>query len=327
MLSPLLLTEIWGGRRLGISALARETGITFCDIMEASSVDTAGLVTFINIASAGSLSAAARRLKITPMTATRRLVALEESLGVRLIHRTTRSVSLTPEGDAFLPFATAIIETEDAGRAMLAPSTEGATGLLRVTAPAAFGRKVIMPIVPGLLEANPGLSIDLEMTDSVVDIVGGGIDVAIRIAPLRDSGLIARRLALNPRLLCASPAYLDHGTPTTVEALANHECLALSGAAHWPFVLNGHERLVRVAGRFSASSIQGIHAACTSGVGLALLSAWDAQASLQTRELLIVTLEDAIPQELGIWALYPTTRQILPKLRSFIKHLERELAV
>ena len=121
------------------------------------------------------------------MAASRRLVALERELGVRLMHRTTRSISLTAEGEAFLPHAQAMLEAGAAARAAIAPTGGGASGLLRVTAPAAFGRKIVAPLVPRLLAENPALRIDLQLTDVVVDIVGGGLDVAVRIAPLKDS--------------------------------------------------------------------------------------------------------------------------------------------
>src|SRR5271154_5423200 len=178
-------------------------------------MDTQAVAVLVTAASAGNLSAAARRLGITPMIATRRLAALERDLGVRLMQRTTRSVSLTPEGEAFLPFAQALVEGEAAGRASLRPAAAGVSGLLRVTASAAFGRKIVAPIIPGLLRDHPDLRIDLELTDSIVDIVATGADLALRIGRLRDNSLIGHRLAPNPRVLCAAPAYLaKHGVPT-----------------------------------------------------------------------------------------------------------------
>jgi DNA-binding transcriptional LysR family regulator len=290
-------------------------------------MDIEALNTFIQAYAAGSLAAAARRLKITPMAASRRLSALEAELGVRLMHRSTRSVSLTSEGEALLPYATQIVDAAEASRAVLAPSARGATGLLRVTAAAAFGRKVIMPIIPPLLADNPGLSIDLELTDGITDLVGRGMDVGIRIAQLKDSNLIARKLARNPRVLCAAPSYLAcNGTPSTVEDLADHNCITLSGVSHWPFQMPDKERMIRVAGRFSSNSIEGAHEACTGGAGLTVLSAWDVRQELQEGKLVQINLKDATPRELSIWAVFPTARQVLPKLRVFIDRLQQELA-
>jgi DNA-binding transcriptional LysR family regulator len=235
-------------------------------------------------------------------------------------------VSLTPEGEAFLPHAEAMLETEAAGRAILSSGSEGASGLLRVTAPAAFGRKIVAPLIPRLLADNPALRVDLELTDSVVDIVAAGFDVAIRIGQLRDSNLIARRLASNPRVLCAAPAYLHRaGIPQRIEDLAQHECLMLSGATHWPFAVEGRVRPVRVGGRFSCSSVEGLHEACAGGLGLALLSEWDVKDELAGGALVAVPLDAAVPQEVAIWAVYPTARLVQPKLRAFVAELERAL--
>jgi DNA-binding transcriptional LysR family regulator len=287
---------------------------------------TRDLAILVQAAAAGSLSAAARRLEITPMAASRRLAALEQQLGVRLMHRTTRAVSLTAEGEAFLPHAQAMIESEQAARAALAPTARGASGLLRITAPAAFGRKVVAPLVPDILAANPELRIDLQLTDAVVDIVAAGIDVAVRIGRLRDSTLIARRLAPNPRRLCASPAYVARaGRPERLADLASHACLTLTGQTHWPFDAGGRRREVRVSGPFSSSSIEAVRVACCAGLGLALLSAWDVAEDLAAGELVALALADAEPQELAIWAVYPTARLIPQKVHAFAEALAQRL--
>lgn len=290
-------------------------------------MDTNAVAVLVAAASAGNLSAAARRLGITPMIATRRLAALERDLGVRLMQRTTRSVSLTPEGEAFLPFAQALVEGEAAGRASLRPAATGVSGLLRVTASAAFGRKIVAPIIPGLLRAHPDLRIDLELTDRLVDIVATGADLALRIGRLRDNSLVARRLANNPRVLCAAPSYLaERGAPTTIADLANHECLALTGATHWPFEVDGKERRVRITGRFSASSVEGLQAACLGGAGIGLFAAWNLRDEFRDGTLVPVPLADGAPEEHAIWAVYPTARLVLPKLRLFVSTLEAALA-
>ncbi|GEO39504.1 LysR family transcriptional regulator [Skermanella aerolata] len=289
-------------------------------------METEELAVLVQAVAAGSLSAAARRLNLTPTIASRRLAALEERLGVRLMHRTTRSVSLTPEGETFLPHAQAMLEAEAAARASLAPVGPGVGGLLRVTAPAAFGRKVVAPIIPDLLAVNPELRIDLELTDSVVDIAAAGIDVAIRIGRLRDSTLIARRLSSNPRVLCAAPAYLARaGTPKTAEDLTRCECLVLSGTATWPFGGGNDAREVRISGRFASNSIEAIREACLGGLGLALLSRWDVVEELKSGTLVPVELDALAPQEISIWAVYPSPRLVAPKVRAFIAALERAL--
>lgn len=289
-------------------------------------METQDAAVLVAAVGAGSLAAAARRLGITPMVATRRLAALERELGVRLMQRTTRALSLTPEGESFLPFAQSLVENEEAGRAALRASSLGASGLLRVTTSAAFGRKVIAPMIPELLRLHPKLRIDLSMTDDMVDLVASGADLAIRIARLRDSSLIARRLAPSSRILCAASSYLAaRGTPADVKDLIVHDCLALSGVSHWTFRSEGREQRIRVQGRFSCSSIEGLHAACLEGAGVALLSEWNVRDDLRNGRLIAIPLSDATPEELSIWAVYPTTKQVLPKLRVFIAALENIL--
>jgi DNA-binding transcriptional LysR family regulator len=183
-----------------------------------------------------------------------------------------------------------------------------------------------MPFVPDLLAENPHLSIDLELSDGVTDLISRGMDVAIRIAPLRDSGLTARKLADNRRVLCAAPAYLKrHGRPGRIEDLARHDCITLSGVPHWPFVVTGKDRLIRVAGRFSSNSIEGIHEACVGAAGLALLSTWDVAAELSEGRLVVIDLDEPVAQERAIWAVYPNPRQTLPKVRVFLSWLQERL--
>ncbi|MCA1407800.1 LysR family transcriptional regulator [Ensifer sp. IC3342] len=282
---------------------------------------------FTVAAGAGSLSEAARRLGLTPMIATRRLASLERSLGVRLMHRTTRSLSLTPEGESFLAYAQALVETEQQALARLRGEDKGAAGLLRVSAPVAFSIKVIAPLIPPLLDTNPELRISLDMSDSMPDLVSSGTDLAIRIARLKDSSLIAKKLANNPRSLVASPAYLEkYGTPRMAGDLANHHCLPLYGVTHWTVLSAGVETSLRLQSRFSSTSIEGCHAACLAGAGIALLSDWNIADDLKSGRLLRVTLADAEPETLAIWAVYPTSRLVPPKVRIFIDELVSALS-
>ncbi len=289
-------------------------------------MDIINLEVFVAAVSERSLSGAARRLKLTPMAVTRRIAALEHEIGIRLIHRSTRAISLTSEGEVFLPFALEILETHEAARAALSPSGSGASGLLRVSAPVTLGRKVIMPLVPHLLQAHPGLRIDLGLSDSIVDIVSSGVDVAIRIAPLKDSGLVARHLADNPKHLYASPAYLAaRGEPASLKDLETHECLTFSDATHWQFNVGEKNYMVRTSSRFSSSGVDGFLAACTAGLGIARLSWWDAWDDVQSGKLVRINLPDVKPQGLSVWAVYPTRRQVLPKLQVFLDVLAAAL--
>jgi DNA-binding transcriptional LysR family regulator len=289
-------------------------------------MDIDAVAVLVDAALLGSIAASARRLGITPMVASRRLAALEQELGVRLLHRTTRSLSLTPEGEAFLPYAQALVEGAIAARANLRAAKEGVSGTLRVNTSIAFGRKVITPIVPEILRANPDLHIDLELNDSVVDIVASGVDMAIRIAPLRDNSMIARPLGVSPRVLVASPDYLrEYGSPRQAVDLKKHACLTLSGISRWPYRVNGRDRQVQVNSRFSASSTDALHDAAVLGAGITLLSRWNVIDDLRNGDLVKVDLDDAEPEDLMISAVYPTARLLLPKVRMFIAALETRL--
>lgn len=290
-------------------------------------MNTDDVSVFISTVASGSLAAAARRLGLTPMIATRRLAALETALGVRLLHRTTRSLSLTPEGESFLPFAQALVDNETAAMALLHSGTASAAGLLRISVPISFGLKFIMPMVPQLLEDNPELRIAVDMTDGLPDLVATGTDLAIRIAPLRDSSLIAQKLADNPRVVVASRDYLQRrGMPSSIDDLADHDCLSLAGATHWTFRHQNIDRHARLNTRFSSSSIAGCYAACLAGGGIAMLSTWYAIDEIKAGRLVPIDFRDGHPETINIWAVYPTTRLVLPKVRVFIAALRTALA-
>ncbi len=289
-------------------------------------METGDVQVFAAAVTAGSLAGAARHLGMTPMVASRRLAALEACLGVRLLHRTTRSLSLTPEGETFLPFARALVDNEAEAMARLRADSRGAAGLLRISVPISFGLKFIMPFLPDLLADNPELRIAVDLNDSLPDLVATGTDLAIRIARLRDSSLIAQKLAENPRTLVASPAYLARRSlPRQVSDLGDHDCLALGSATHWTFVSPQGERHVRLNVRLSSSSIAGCHRAAVAGAGVALLSRWYVDEDVATGRLVEIALADGAPEQIAIWAVYPTNQLVLPKVRVFIAKLRENL--
>lgn len=289
-------------------------------------MDVLALSVLVEIAGGSSLAKTARLLRIAPMSVSRRLAALEKELGVRLVHRTTRALALTDEGQVFLPHAKALLDEHAAAYASVRPSGKGAVGLLRLTTSVAFGRKVVAPIIVDFMRDNPAVKVDLLMTDHLVDIVADGVDLAVRIANLKDSSLIARRLSDNPRLLIASPAYLDrHGTPTTLDDLTKHECVVISGTTHWSFTSEGRLHHAKIDGRFSANSIEGLLQACIGSLGIANLSAWFVQDEIRSGAVRCIRLVDAEPEELGVWAVYPSSRMVPAKVRLFIEALELRL--
>lgn len=281
---------------------------------------------FLVITETGSLTQAAKRQGISAMAVSRRLASLEQELGTRLLQRTTRSVSLTQEGTEFLPYARALIDAEAGARALFSPSTRGAAGLLRITAPSGFGRRNILPFVSELLADNPELSIDLQLSEDVVDIVGRGIDVAIRIAPLKDSTLIARKIVDNPRVLCASPGYLQaNEKPQFTGDLMKHHCLRLSSVPQWLFERDGEVIRVGVDGRFISDNVEGVRELCVQGLGIAQLTRWDVMKEILDGALVEIELSDARPQALSVWAVLPTTRYLPLRVSTFIDKLKSSL--
>ncbi|WP_104668737.1 LysR family transcriptional regulator [Ensifer adhaerens] len=289
-------------------------------------MDFDALTLLIETTTAGSLAEAARRLRLSPMKATRLISGLEEELGVRLLHRTTRALSLTDDGLAFLPHAKVLLDERAAALASVQGAGVQPTGLLRLSASLAFGRQVAAPLVVDFMRAWPQVQVDLKLTDTVIDIVADGIDLAIRIAELRDSDLIARRVADNPRLLVASPAYIEQfGAPASLSDLSRHECLTNTAMAHWSFRSQGRSRVIKVGGRFTANSIDAIHEACRGGLGIGYLSRWDVAADLANGALREISLGDAAPEPLAIWAVYPSRHMVPAKVKFFIDALAERL--
>lgn len=284
---------------------------------------TTDLRIFLAVAAAGTLSAAARQLGVAPMQISRRVLALEEELGVRLFHRTTRSVTLTAEGGALMHYATAIVEAEEAARSELGRAPGKASGLLKVTAPTVLGQSIIMPLLPALLATHPALRVEVNLTDQVVDLVGQGYDLAIRVATLRESDLVARRLASKPRVLCASPEYLrEHGAPRVLQDLEGHQCVNLSPVDRWPFRVDNEERRVRVHGRVVTNNVEAARTAAAQGFGLVMLGYWDVREELASGALVEVQLDDAATEELSVWAVMPTRRFVPERVRVFLDAVE-----
>ena len=282
---------------------------------------------FAAVAEQGTLSAAARRLDIGPMQASRRIAALEAELGVRLFHRTTRSLALTAEGEAFAPYAATLLEAEEGAFGALRQRGARASGMLRMTAPSVFGQSLVLPLLPGLLARHPELRVDLDLSDRVQDIVGQGLDLALRVATLGDSELVARRLAANPRLLCAAPGYLArHGVPARLADLDEHQCVGLHAVARWPFVIDGGLQRRRVEARVATSSVDAARAAAVQGLGITLLAYWDVHEQLRAGTLVRIVLEDAAMEQLSVWAVTPTRRYVPERVKVFLEALEAELA-
>ena len=282
---------------------------------------------FVAVSTKGSLTAAALAEGVAPAVIGRRIDALEERLGVKLLLRTTRRITLTHEGSAFLEDCQRLLA--DLGNAEASVSAGGvkASGHLRITAPAGFGRRHVAPLVPGFLAQHPEVSLSLNLSDRVVDIVNEGFDCAIRVGDLPDSSLVSVRLADNRRLCVASPDYLARaGTPATPADLTRHQCLTLSSDASqtrgWAFVVDGEVTHLRPGGRLDCSDGQVLHRWCVQGLGIAWRSTWEVEGDLAAGRL-VSLLEDYAAPPNGIYAVFPQRRHLPLRVRlwiDFVKH-------
>ena len=228
---------------------------------------------FVQVATRGSLTAAAEAEGVAPAVIGRRLDALEHHLGVRLLTRTTRKISLTDEGAAFLESCQRILADLANAEASVSAGGVKASGHLRVTAPAGFGRRHVAPLVPDFVRRHPDVSVSLNLSDRLVDLVNEGFDVAVRVGDLPQSSLVSVRLADNRRLCVAAPDYLKRrGTPRHPEDLLRHDCLTLSSEASqargWAFSVDGALRHLRVNGPLDCSDGQVLHTWCLQGLGV-----------------------------------------------------------
>jgi DNA-binding transcriptional LysR family regulator len=234
------------------------------------------MAVFTKVVGSGSLSAAARELGLSPAMVSRRLAALELRLGVRLVHRTTRSLHLTDEGASYFESCSRVLaEIEQANASV---GHHEPQGRLRVALPAAFGNQYVAPLVPQFAARYPGVQLSLSLSDRAVNVVEEGFDLAIRIAALTDSSLAARKLAPNRRVVCASPEYLRrHGTPAVPAELAQHNCLIASEfRAAWQYKgPDGKPGSVNVTGRYVSDNWEVLREWALAGLGIALKSTWD----------------------------------------------------
>ena len=279
------------------------------------------MAVFVEVVRQGGFSAAARTLNRTPSAVSKQISRLEDRLGVRFLNRTTRQLAMTEEGEAYYHRATAILADISEAEAMA--SDRGATprGLLRVTCTNTFGRQKIVPILPEFLARHPDLRLQLSLTDTVVDLVQEGFDVAIRMGEMNDSSLMTRRLALDRRVVCAAPSYIEeHGLPDHPDQLVDHSCLILKNAVamnDWAFLYDGAIHKVHVDGRFESNSGVAIHAAALAGLGVAQIGSSIVAPDLASGAL-VSCLDDFVVNQRPINAVYPHKRHLSQKTRAFI---------
>lgn len=277
---------------------------------------------------AGSFSEVGRRLGMAPSSVSRQVAALEDSVGAQLIHRTTRKLGLTEAGRLYFERVSRILAELDEATAAVSHLEESPRGVLHVNGPTAFGVRHVAPALPDFLARYPEVRVELTLTDNFVDLLEVGADVAVRVGELEDSSLIARRLAPNRRVLCASPGYLARaGTPERPGDLAAHNCLVYTrhhGNVNWN--LGGPDGLaeVRAGGNLRTNNTEAVHAAALGGLGIALLPSWLVGQEVQSGRLVeVLPGYRAAPGALdtGIHALYPADRHLSTKVRAFVDFL------
>ncbi|HNT37967.1 MAG TPA: LysR family transcriptional regulator [Rubrivivax sp.] len=283
--------------------------------------------TLVAVAARGSLTAAARAEGVAPAVIGRRIDALEKRLGVKLLIRTTRRISLTHEGSAFLEDCQRLLAELANAEASVSAGGIKASGHLRLTAPAGFGRRHVAPLVPDFIARHPEVSVSLNLSDRVVDIVHEGFDCAIRVGDLGDSSLVSLRLADNRRLCVAAPAYLQRaGVPRTPADLARHECLSLSSEASqtrgWAFVVDGALTHWRPRGRLDCSDGQVLFAWCLAGMGIAWRSAWEVEREVTQGRLVVVLDEFAAPPS-GIYAIFAQRKHLPLRMRLWLDFIRQ----
>lgn len=286
---------------------------------------TLDLSFFYLLANKGSLAATARELGVTPPAVSKRLTALEARLGIRLVNRTTRSMSLTSEGELYFSQAARILTQIDELEQMVSSSRATPKGLIRVNASLGFGRRHIGPALAAFYAQYPEVEIQLEISDHPLDLATHGFDLGIRFGTLPDAAFHARKIASNRRLLCASPLYLDKfGTPQKLSDLQNHNCIFIrqneSPYGVWSFTNGGHTDNIKVHGALGCNDGEVALNWALEGYGILLRAEWDIARYVRSGRLRLV-LEDQTPTRADVYAVYPQQLHLSARVRSLIDFL------
>jgi DNA-binding transcriptional LysR family regulator len=288
----------------------------------------ASMTVFVEVARAGSFSAAARKLNLSTTAVSRHVADLERMLGVTLLRRTTRHVSPTEAGARYLPRARAILEAIEQLNAEIGAVDPTPRGKLKITAPPAVGNEVIAPLAVDFVEAYPEIELEIDLSERLVDLVAEGFDAAVRAGPLESSSMIAHRIVELRYLICASPSYLERrGAPKRPADIGDHDCIhwrAAAGGGAWSFVKDGERVTVPIRGRLLISHFATQREAALRGVGLAILPLLSVREDLEAGRLVSVLPDyEAHRGELSL--VRPPTPFEPPKLRAFIDFITAAL--
>jgi DNA-binding transcriptional LysR family regulator len=281
---------------------------------------------FVRVVEKGSFSAAAEELRISSTMVGKHVVQLEERLGARLLNRTTRRQSLTEVGSVYYERCKAALAEVEAAERSAAELQRTPRGLLRVNAPVTFGANVLVGAIGDYLAAYPEVRIELSLNDRVVNLVDEAYDVAIRIGELPDSSLVARKLAPYRLIACAAPAYLEaHGTPKTPAQLAGHNCMGFTYSAtprHWQFSEREQSSTVQISGNFKVNNGQALRTAALHGMGIIVQAELLLADDLASGALVRILPNHRLPS-LPMHVVYPSNRNMTPKMKSFIEFIVR----
>ena len=283
------------------------------------------MLLFAKVVEDGGFSATARRQGLPPSAISKQISQLEDRLGVRLLNRSTRRMSLTEEGKVFYDRCVEIATKVADAEAAIVSLGSHPQGTLRVASTVAFGKMQLLPLLPLFLEKNPDVRVALELSDRPIDFVAEQVDVAIRFTEqIDDDTLVVRKLAPNRRVFCAAPDYIAaHGIPETPDDLAAHNCLTLSTVARWndwQFTTPTGPKIYRVKGNFEANSADAVYHATLAGIGISRLSTYLIGPDLRAGRLVRV-LPDHADEGSDILAVYSDRRNLSPKVRAFVDHM------
>jgi DNA-binding transcriptional LysR family regulator len=284
----------------------------------------AAMETFVYVVETGSFSAAARRLNIGQPAVSKAIAQLESRLAVRLLLRSTRGLTPTEAGLAFFERAKRAIEESDEADNAARGAASGLTGNLRICAAVTFGRIHIVPHLGPFLDQNPDLNIDLMLDDRNINLVEEGVDIALRMGALSDSGLTARKIAECRRVVLGTPAYFEkHGEPTCPADLCKHQAVvyALGGGANWQFHNASEEQSVIISGRIRVSAAEGLREAVLAHLGLTMASEWMFAPELASGAVREVMTDWTLPNQ-DLWAVFPTGRMASAKARAFVEYVQ-----
>ncbi|WP_419695024.1 LysR family transcriptional regulator [Mesorhizobium muleiense] len=284
---------------------------------------------FLAVVEEGDFSAAARRLRMTPSAVSKIIGRLESRLGVRLLQRSTRRISLTAEGSTYAESARRILNDIKEAEIAVQPGAEP-RGRLRVSLPSAFGHRLIVPMLPAFIDRYPAVELELMFTDAIVDLLAEATDVAVRVAAHSDSRLVVRRLAPNRRVICASPRYLErHGMPTTPDDLQGHICLGVTargGLNIWEFGGPDGLQSMRIRSPIEANSTEALRRLALAGIGIIRMSEILVGPDIEAGRLTALLTGYNHPDGAPICAVYPPGRILSPRVRVFVDFLAEQFA-